>query len=67
MPKEAFNKIIKLEYLNEFKECYDEATPEELKGLDLMEKIYATKGRAKVGGENSRQHYKNKSLNKNIE
>jgi hypothetical protein len=36
MPKEAFNKIIKVEYLSDFKDCYDEATSEELRGLDLM-------------------------------
>jgi hypothetical protein len=48
MSKESFNKIVKIEYLNDFKDWYDGATAEELKGLKLIEQIYNTKGRSKV-------------------
>lgn len=49
MNKEAFNKIINIEYLNEFKGWLEGATSDEIKGLQLIEQIYNTKGRVKLG------------------
>lgn len=65
MNKESFNKIISIEYLNEFKGWLAGATPDEIKGLDLIEQIYNTKGRVRLG--EPLPYGRNKSLGKTFE
>lgn len=67
MTTETFNKIFKVEYLNDFKKWLPEATSDELKGLNLMERIYNTKGRVRLSEAHQQDYRRNHSHGKNFE